>query len=294
MAEEISIITNGILNVAISDFGAQVQSIKQNNIEYLWQGDKKWWPRRAPILFPIVGRLRSNKAESENGEINLTQHGVARNYTHEIEAVTTSSITYLFTSNEETYKKYPYDFELRVSYEIDDESLLTQTFEVTNTSDVNLPFIIGAHPAFNCPLQDDEFSDYELRFSEKWSYSSPSVDLGTHLLDRVNTFNVIDNSDTLPITHELFDCDTITFKDVPQSHVELISKKTSHGVVMDFKDFKYLGVWSAKNNAPFVALEPWSGCSTFVDEDDIFEHKSNVSILTPGKTKTFSLSMKFI
>ena len=55
-----------------------------------------------------------------------------------------------------------------------------------------------------------------------------------------------------------------------------------HGIEVDFEGFDYLGVWSAANNAPFVAIEPWCGTATGTDEDDTFENKRGMKILEPG------------
>jgi len=54
-------ISNSILTVEISEHGAELQSIKKNGKEYLWQGDAKFWGRRSPVLFPNVGRVWENK-----------------------------------------------------------------------------------------------------------------------------------------------------------------------------------------------------------------------------------------
>ena len=46
---------NEKLTVEISSHGAELQSIRNaEGREYLWQGDEKYWPRRSPLLFPIV------------------------------------------------------------------------------------------------------------------------------------------------------------------------------------------------------------------------------------------------
>jgi hypothetical protein len=33
--------------------------------EYLWQRDEAYWPRCAPVLFPIVGNLRDDRPTDE-------------------------------------------------------------------------------------------------------------------------------------------------------------------------------------------------------------------------------------
>ena len=49
-------LSNSILTVQIAEHGAELQSIKKDGKEYLWQGNAKFWGRRSPVLFPIVGR----------------------------------------------------------------------------------------------------------------------------------------------------------------------------------------------------------------------------------------------
>lgn len=73
-------IQNEKVMVSISDKGAELQSVrlKEDNTEYLWQGDSTYWGRRAPILFPIVGRLVDNTYYVDGKPYSLTQHGFAR------------------------------------------------------------------------------------------------------------------------------------------------------------------------------------------------------------------------
>jgi len=73
-------IENDFLKITIETLGAELRSIvaKERQQEYLWQGAPEWWPRRAPVLFPIVGKLNNN-AYRVNGKVfSLPQHGFAR------------------------------------------------------------------------------------------------------------------------------------------------------------------------------------------------------------------------
>ena len=48
------------LTVAVKSFGAELASVKDNTgKEYLWQANPDVWPNQAPVLFPIVSRLRN-------------------------------------------------------------------------------------------------------------------------------------------------------------------------------------------------------------------------------------------
>ena len=77
MAELITV-SCGNVSTTIDSMGAQMMSLKLGDAEYLWQGDERWWPRRSPVLFPIVGNIRNDVATSAQGEIHFGRHGIAR------------------------------------------------------------------------------------------------------------------------------------------------------------------------------------------------------------------------
>ncbi len=68
MAQTVTTISSPKLSAAVSSEGAQLMSLVHDGVEYLWQGDERWWPRRAPVLFPIVGALRNDRCTTAHGE----------------------------------------------------------------------------------------------------------------------------------------------------------------------------------------------------------------------------------
>lgn len=286
-------ITSGNLEATINSLGAELSSLKLDGQEYLWQAVEKYWGRHAPVLFPIVGRIRNNEATSAQGPVHLKQHGLARNFEHTLVEQTPTSVTYEFVSTDETRRDFPYDFKLNVTYTVADGKL-EQRFEVTNTGDVTLPYQAGGHPAFNVPAPKDEgadFSDYSLKFAEPWTYSAPTLVVKDGLWDYGNMMDLLKDSDTLPLTHRTFDIDTLVFHDVPQNTVRLEGKQ-GHGVELDFPGMPYLGVWSAMHDAPFVAVEPWMGPADSTDSDGVFEHKTGIELLEPGASSVHSFSIR--
>ena len=295
---EIVSISNGSLTASIDTMGAQLMSLLKGESEYLWQGDANWWPRRAPILFPIVGVLKDGKAESAEGTISLARHGLARLNQFEVVEQSPSSVTLQLKSTEETRMSYPYDFELRLIFSVDGDTL-TQTYEVTNTGNVVLPFTLGAHPAFNIPVPGvgaASLDQYCLLFTRSWTSFGPSItDEG--LCDYATPQRLIVDSDTLPLSWELIDREkTITLEDVPDRRITLApnaeASSKAHGIQMDFEGFDYLGIWSAAPGCPFVALEPWCGIADTVDTDGIFEHKPGIICLDPEQSIAKTLSIK--
>ena len=297
MSEIISISSNS-LTASIDTMGAQLMSLRKGESEYLWQGDPNWWPRRAPILFPIVGVLKDGKAESAEGTISLARHGLARLNQFEVVEQSTSSVTLQLKSTEETRKSYPYDFELRLIFSVAGDTL-TQTYEVTNPANVVLPFTLGAHPAFNIPIPGVEaasLDQYYLLFTHSWTSYGPSI-TDDGLCDYTTPQKLIVDSDTLPLSWELIDCEkTITLEDVPDKRITLVANaeasSETHGIQIDFEGFDYLGIWSAAPGCPFVALEPWCGIADTVDCDGIFEHKPGIISLEPGQNIAKTLSVK--
>lgn len=284
-------ISSGPLSAAIDSQGAQLMSLALDGTEYLWQRDPKWWPRCAPILFPIVGVLRNGFATSEQGDIHLSRHGLARNMEHSVAKKDDSSVTLHVESTDETKKSFPYDWVLEMTYAVDGEKL-SQAYTVKNPGKVTLPFTLGGHPAFNLPVAgtDESFENYELRFAAPWDIETAAID--TEGLEDFSQMSSLGTSDTLPLTHGLFERYlTLTLHDVPENRVQLFGKKSGHGVELSFDGFPYLGVWSAENDAPFVAVEPWVGVAAAKDETDEFEKKRGMLFLEPGEelSRTFTI-----
>lgn len=142
---------NDKITVIISAHGAELQSIKSaEGREYLWQGDEKYWPRRSPLLFPIVCGLWNGQYRVDGKTYELPRHGFARDMDFDVIEKTESSVTYELTSNEETMKVYPYEFGLNVSYFLNDD-MINVVWTVRNMGKEEMHFQIGGHPAFNLP-----------------------------------------------------------------------------------------------------------------------------------------------
>ena len=296
---QITTISKGGLTASVDSMGAQLTSLNLDGREYLWQADPAFWGKHAPILFPIVGSIRNDEATCSQGTCHMPRHGLARINEHKLVGVSEdgSSVTYEFTDNAETLAAYPYHFKLNMTYAITGPATLTQTFTVTNTGDVDLPFSVGGHPAFNVPApgaaeEGEAFEDYELKFTKPWSCTSPKIAEGG-LATYEDSYVSVDNTDTVPLTHDSFKFDAIVLDHVPDNTLTLLGTKSGRGVKVEFPGFNYIGVWSPSNGAPFVALEPWTGHATLTSEDDVLEHKRDITILAPGAVdeRSFTITL---
>ena len=124
-------ITNGKLTAVISDKGAELQSLVYGGIEYIWQGDPKYWNRRAPVLFPFVGRCKNDAYTYAGGTYHIGQHGFARDNVFDVVAAGGSSASFSLKSNPELKKKYPFDFEFIITYRLQGTTLAVE-YEVMN------------------------------------------------------------------------------------------------------------------------------------------------------------------
>lgn len=285
-------IQNTTIRATVSDRGAELQSVESaEGVSYLWNGDPAHWSGRAPILFPCVGALRGDRADSEAGEIRLPKHGFARKRDWSLEKQAEDSVTYLLESDDETRAGYPYDFALRARYTLGDHSVTT-TFLIKNTGERVMPFCIGGHPAFHVPLAGgEEFEDYSLEFEQPETADCPLIDMQHCLLIDTARNRVLTESRILPLNHVMFRGDALVFDRLKSRRVRLFSRKSGRGVRMDFEGMDFFAVWSPIEDGPLLALEPWTGTGTQVSEDDIFEHKQGMRILQPGQEDTVSFTV---
>ena len=274
--------------------GAMLNSLKKDGTEYLWQGDEAHWAGQAPVCFPIVGVLPNNKGYAFGKECNMKRHGIARITPFEVFEQFDNSITFVQKSSEETKKSFPFDYELKIKYTIIG-STVTNEYIITNTGSEKFPFVIGGHPAFNCPLTDKErFEDYKVVFDKKTTKKVLRPNHETGLVDVSRRFDALDNSDEIAMQHTLFEeNDAMIFDNIEAKCATLIGKE-GKGIKIEFQDMNNLLVWSACNNADFVALEPWTGISNCSDETDKIEEKRGMTVLYPNETASFKFKITMI
>lgn len=274
--------------------GAQLNSLKKGDTEYLWQGDPAYWSGQAPVCFPITGVLVDGKAKAFGKPCNMKRHGVARINPFEIFEQHKNSVTFIQKSSDKTKEEYPFDYELKIKYTILGDTV-TNEYIITNTGNEKMPFVIGGHPAFNCPLTDKEsFEDYSVIFDKPVSKPCLRPDHESGLVDVEKTYDVMKGSDTLNLKHELFEeNDALIFENCPAKAVSLMGNQ-GKGIKVEFQDMNNLLIWSAVGKAPFVALEPWTGISNCSDEDDVFENKRGMTVLEPDETVSFKFKITMI
>ena len=217
--------TNG--SAVIDSIGAQLISYKDSTgKEYIWQRDPKFWNRCSPLLFPIVGNCRNNKTIIEGETCCIEKHGFCRDVDFQVTRQSDTMVTFEIHDTEETKAIYPYSFRLSLTYVIEN-GMLSMEYCVANTDDRTIYYCLGAHPGFNCPMEEGaSFTDYELEFEEEETASSMVYDLEHLQFDPSHRVPRLDHSRRLPITRELFKDDAVYFDDLNSRKVSIINKNT--------------------------------------------------------------------
>lgn len=255
-------IKNNSIEIKVKSFGAELCSVKSldNNIEYLWQADSTVWARHAPNLFPIVGKLKNNSYSFQSQQYQLPQHGFARDNDFRCIEQTDTTLIFELAANEELKKVYPFHFSFQVKYTLAQNNVKVN-YKVFNPSNQVLYFSVGAHPAFNCPLVNNEtFEDYELYFPYNSELEINTLQDGL-ISEKTRTIKLINN--TLPITTTLFDNDALIFSNNQIDEVRIQSTKSKNGITLKSKNWPYFGIWAKKGSNQFVCLEPWYGIADF-------------------------------
>ncbi|HEY0668901.1 MAG TPA: aldose 1-epimerase family protein [Sphingobacteriaceae bacterium] len=265
------ILENEVLRVVINPKGAELASVynKRTQIEHIWQADPAIWPWHAPNLFPVVGECLENKITIKGIPYKMGRHGFARHSKFIVMEATNSHAEFSLGFCESTLEVYPYEFQFQVFYDLLDNGVKI-TYKVINEDEKSIYFSVGGHPAFNVPFHAAEsFEEYYIQFEYP-------EELKTHLLTADGFFS--GETEKLPLqdgklmlTRQLLAKGALVFKDLMSKKVMLRSINRSLYLEVSFPRFPYIALW-AKEDAPFICIEPWFGCAdTAGDPKDISE-----------------------
>ena len=269
---------NDVLKVAINSRGAELDNIynKQTKLEYLWDANPTFWPKKSPNLFPVIGGLKNSEYSFEGNKYTLSRHGFARDNGYVVEEFDASNIKFTLHSNDKTRANYPFDFIFSIIYSIE-KKVLKCKYVVQNASSYKMYFSVGAHPAFRIPLTaDTNYNDWYLEFGEIENANLYPLD--KEGLIKMQSAPFFNDTKKLPLIKELFYNDALVFKDLKSTQIDIKSDKSENGLKIEFKGFPYYGIWSAKD-ANFVCLEPWCGIADIENTDGNLISKEGINML---------------
>lgn len=274
-------ISSQTMTATLSERGGELISLCKNGVEYMHDGNPKYWKSVAPVMFPICGRLYEGKYTYRGKSYEMNLHGFIRQEMMTVSEQSEDSITFSYDSTEKNRLEYPFDFTFKLTYTLK-ESTLTTAFTVENKTDGEIFFSLGGHPGFRLPLEGKgDFSDCYVEFSapapaKKINFSPTCFRTGDDRLFGGEALKQID------LKHDLFDDDAIFLYETAKS-LTLASKSAESKIRMDFDGFKYIGLWHApKTDANYVCIEPWTGSPAYDGKIDDLETKEDITRLEKG------------
>jgi len=279
----------------IQAHGAELSSLRNaEERELLWQAGPQW-PRHAPILFPIVGRLKNDALRHGGKTYPMTQHGFARDRRFAWVEQGTRSCRLALSDDAETRTRYPFAFRLEVTYAVDGADLEVG-FEIINTGDEMLPASLGGHPAFNWPLVPGLPKEaYTLTFGK--TEPAPIRRLKDGLMRRQPELNPVEGR-TLALAEELFDDDAMIFDQVASTSIRFAATlgpaaaTQGPAIEISWRGFRELGVWSKPGGAPFLCIEPWHGFASSAEFDSEFADKPGLMQIAPGASQSLNYRIR--
>lgn len=274
------------IGAAISTIGAELQSLRFGDAEVLWDAGPLW-PRHAPLLFPIVGTLKGGSGFA------LPRHGFARDRAFAWISRSERACVLELRDDAETRACYPFPFQLRVSYSLD-EAGFHMGLELLNPGEGPLPASLGLHPAFRWPLAAglaktahrlvfDQQEPGPLRRLDHDGLLTP-IHHPTPIQDRV-----------LPLHDGLFSDDALLFLE-PRSQGLRLEAEGGPALAFRWEGFQHLGIWAKPAEGPeagpgFLCIEPWSGHADPADWNGAFSDKPGSFVLAPGDSRRWAFSV---
>lgn len=292
MSDDTHTLRSDALTAAVKAHGAELCSLKDGDgIEYLWQAGPEW-PRHAPLLFPIVGRLANDELRHRGKTYRMTQHGFARDSRFAWGERAERSCTLVLEDSEATRTLYPFAFRLTAAFALD-ESGLELTLTIANTGKETLPASIGGHPAFNWPLRSGLAKEsYALSFAH--AELSPVRRLDGGLLRAAAEPGPVKGT-VLPLSESLFVDDAIIFDRIDSDSVRYAAGQGASAgpwLKMSWRGFRELGVWSKPAGAPFLCIEPWRGYASPAGFEGEFADKPGLMHIAPGAEERLSFRIE--
>ncbi|MDT0558757.1 aldose 1-epimerase family protein [Ichthyenterobacterium sp. W332] len=284
---------NDQLKINIKHKGAELCNIigVKSCVEFLWQANPNIWGSHAPNLFPIIGAMKDDTYFFDDKKYNMPKHGFVRhNNDFKVVSQSETKITFKIDSNISLKAIYPFEFEFLITYELINNVLRVHHI-VNNTDTKSIFFSLGGHPAFNCPLYENEnYTDYFLKFENHENSKSYLLNMKNGLITE-KTKRVIKDGNIIQLRPNLFDNDALIFKDLSSRKVTLTHKTNGDILSVMFKDFPYLGIW-AKPKAPYVCIEPWIGIADLENTNQHIIEKEGIISLADSSSFSATYSVE--
>ena len=281
-------IASGELRAAINPLGAELSSLRDaEGRELMTDADPAFWTGRAPLLFPIVGRLVEDKYRVDGAEYPLPQHGFARRQPFALVEQAADRAVFRLADNAETRAVYPFAFTLDAAFALAGTTLAID-ITVTNSGDRDMPASFGFHPAFAWPLPYGRPRAAHRLVFEKPEPALLAAIVPGGWIGPDPLPSPLDGRE-LPLSDALFAHDALIWDTVES---ESLRYDGGEGPALDigFAGMPKLGIWT-KPGAQFVCVEPWRGIADPQGFAGEIWDKPGIFRFAPGESRIFSMQV---
>ena len=226
--------------------------------DFLWdEGPLTDLPGGWPFLFPICGRLERDNDSGvylyDGQRYHLPIHGVAPYQPWMVVKAGRADLIMELTDSEETRTCYPFEFVIRLHYEVS-ANCMSCRMTCQNRGDTVLPYYAGFHPYFRLPDAESDWSKVQVS-----CHPSRRLHYNERLVDVVGDGDVpgFPTSVTDPDINEILtmipEPQTLTLNYPDGMQLEL----TAEGVQGEHL-FPYVQLYRMPDK-PFFCAEPWMG-----------------------------------
>ena len=275
----VSIASPGGLSAEINHLGAELWRLRSpEGLDLQWNGDPAVWTGRAPILFPIVGRLKNDEFRLRGRRFKLEKHGFARRMRFDVTHVASDSARFNLTPTQATRAVYPFDFRLELTFTVT-RNALAMTALVVNDGGSPMPFSFGFHPALRWPLPFGR-----ARGAHRLMFDKPEPEP----IRRINRHALLASSEPSPVVGRRLDLADRLFVHDALIFLSLRSRSLRYGaddgpqIRIEYSRLADLGVWT-KPGADYICIEPWQGYNDPVGFDGDLTDKPGILLLSGGE-----------
>lgn len=281
------------LSARINPLGAELSSLRDGGErELMTEADPAFWTGRAPILFPVVGRLADDRYRLGEATHAMPKHGFARRMAFKLVRHDAVSALLRLEDDAETRAAYPFAFALDMTFALEGATLAT-TATVHNRDTRAMPFSFGYHPAFAWPLPYGQAKEaHGIVFERDEPHPVRAVSrVADGLIDPAPQPSPVDGN-RLALRHELFAHDALIWD-------RLESRSVTYGAPgapmlrIDFPDTPWLGIWQ-KPGARYICIEPWAGMADPEGFAGDIADKPGITWLEPGASRSFRMDVTLV
>ncbi len=259
---------NEFLKIVVKDDGGSLTSVfdKKRNKECLYQPLENSWQGQDIFIFPFIARLKDGYYLHKGEKYELKNHGLIRymkgKITKENEKIKVS-----FNSDEETLKRYPFDFEANIIYELN-QNKLKISYEIFNKNDEEMPFELGAHPAFLLPGKVDNnpfiMGGNTIEFdSAEELYQMKLEETGSFIIDKIP----YENNGKINLTKDLFVRENTLILKSENINEFKLNKTDGCTLILNKGKAPFVAIRSDKVFGNYVCIEPWFGVPDMINPE---------------------------